>query len=104
VRAWAEHTKRLKPATLPPRRPPETLTSSQRRSNRASRNQQRATRALARGANANAIDTGDRDLLDDAGLEPPAITPRLHVVWVFEANVAASLAHDGLAGFLQRDD
>ena len=32
--------------------------------------------ALARAANADAIVTGDKDLLDHAGLEPPAITPR----------------------------
>jgi putative PIN family toxin of toxin-antitoxin system len=32
--------------------------------------------ALARSAGAEAIVTGDRDLLDHAGLEPPAITPR----------------------------
>jgi putative PIN family toxin of toxin-antitoxin system len=32
--------------------------------------------ALAGSAGADAIVTGDRDLLDHAGLEPPAITPR----------------------------
>jgi uncharacterized protein len=32
--------------------------------------------ALARSAGADAVVTGDRDLLDQAGLEPPAITPR----------------------------
>lgn len=32
--------------------------------------------ALARAAAVDAIVTGDRDLLDHAGLEPPAITPR----------------------------
>jgi uncharacterized protein len=32
--------------------------------------------ALARGVEADAIVTGDKDLLDHAGLQPPAITPR----------------------------
>jgi predicted nucleic acid-binding protein len=32
--------------------------------------------ALAIGGRADAIVTGDRDLLDHDGLEPPAITPR----------------------------
>jgi len=32
--------------------------------------------ALARAADADAIVTGDRDLLDHEGLEPPAITAR----------------------------
>lgn len=32
--------------------------------------------ALARSAAAEVIITGDRDLLDDPGLEPPAVTPR----------------------------
>lgn len=32
--------------------------------------------ALAREASAEAIITGDRDLLDHQGLEPPALTPR----------------------------
>lgn len=32
--------------------------------------------ALARAAGADAIVTGDRDLLDHVGLDPPAVTPR----------------------------
>jgi uncharacterized protein len=32
--------------------------------------------ALARAAGADAIVTGDRDLLDHEGLDPPALTPR----------------------------
>lgn len=32
--------------------------------------------ALARAAGADAIVTGDRDLLDHEGLDPPAVTPR----------------------------